>query len=172
MMYIRHHRYNKLACLLCWLSGVKYKALIFLCILAIVLITAIACSDNSTNNSSPAPCFPVQKAGLDEMESLGGGKLELDNGCLRMDKYLLIWPHGFSLRTEGEEILVIDDGGQVVARVGDKITVGGGEITDSSFNVPGKTAKEFIEESIIGQPLPDDCTGPYWIVGETVKTVN
>ena len=165
MMYIRHHRYNKLTCLLCWLSGVKSKALILLCILAVVLSTAVACSDNSTNNSSPAPCFPVQKAGLDRWAGELEGKLVLDNGCLRVDKYLLIWPHGFSLRTEGEEILVIDSNGQVVARVGDIINVGGGEVT-------AEGAREFIGKSFTVQPLPDNCTGPYFFVADTVKTVN
>ena len=98
------------------------------------------------------------------MESLMEGVLETDdNGCLRVDNYLIIWPHGFSLRTEGEGIQVIDSNGQVVARVGDKITLGGGEF-------PGEKAREQIEEFIIEQPLPDDYQGPYWIVGETVKT--
>ena len=164
MMYIRHYSYNKLACLLCWLSGVKRKALVLLCILAVVLSISFACNNNSTNISSSTPFFPVQKAGLDRMNGEFEGKLVLDNGCLRVDKYLIIWPHGFSLRTEGEEIQVIDSNGQVVARVGDEIYVGGGEL-------PAEEAR-FIEESITGQPLPDNCTGPYWIVGETVKTVN
>jgi hypothetical protein len=135
--------------------------------LAAVLSTAVACNDNSTSISSSTPFFPVQRAGLSRMEALTEGRLELDNGYLRVDNvdnYLLIWPHGFSLRTEGEEILVIDDNGQVFARVGDKITVGGGEIA-----IPEEEAKELIEESIVDQPLPDDCQGPYWIIGEVVN---
>lgn len=170
MVHIRHYRYNKLNRLSCWLSGVERKALIFLCMLAAVLSAAVACNDNSTSisssTSSSTPFFPVQKAGLGRMEALLEGKLVLDNGCLRVkyfdDNYLLIWPYGFSLRTKGKEIQVVDSDGQVVARVGDKITVGGGE-------VPGEGVKEFIEESITGQPLPDNCTGPYWIVGVVVN---
>ena len=174
MMHIRHYRYNKLNRLSCWLSGVERKALIFLCMLAAVLSAAVACNDNSTSisssTSSSTPFFPVQKAGLSRMEALLEGRLELDNGCLRvkysdgnyLGNYLLIWPHGFSLHTKGEEIQVIDINGQIVARVGDKITVGGGEI-------PGEGAKELIEESIVDQPLPDNCTGPYWIVSNVIN---
>lgn len=170
-MDIRNYNYNKLTFLLYWLTGVKRKALIFLCMLAAILSTAVACNDNSASISKSPSYFPVQKAGMNTMEALlEGVRLELDdNGCLRVkyfdDNYLLIWPHGFSIRTEGEEIQVIDDNGQVVACVGDKINVGGGEF-------PGEKAREYIEESIVEQPLPDDCPGPYWIVGETVETVD
>ena len=48
--------------------------------------------------------------------------------------------------------------GQAVARVGDWIVLGGGE-TDLT---------EFIED-IIGQSLPPDCTGPYWITGTIIE---
>lgn len=159
MKYIRHYRYNKLACLSCWLPGVQRKVLILLCMLVAVLSTAFACNGNSTNIF-----FPVQRVGLSQMDGLLEGKLELDNGCLRVKYFdgsdLLIWPHGFSLRTEGEEIQVIDSGGQVAARVGDNILVGGGEVP-AEFD-------EFIAEEIIGQSLPDNCTGPYWIVSEVI----
>lgn len=155
--------------MLFWRSGAKRKVLILLSMLIIVLSTSFACNDNSTSISSSSPFFPVQKAGLDGMTALLEGKLELDNGYLRVkyfdNNYLLIWPYGFSLRTEGEEIQVIDSNGQVVARVGDKIRVGGGERT-------GEKAKEFIEKYIVEQPLPDDCQSPYWIVAGVVETIN
>lgn len=102
------------------------------------------------------------------MESVLSGELLLDNDCLRINdgysNYLIIWPPGFSMRTEGEEIQVIDSNGKVVARVGDNIYVSGGEF-------PGEKAREYIEESIVGKPLPAGCPGPYWIVGAIVKTV-
>ena len=141
----------------------KYLLLIVLTTFLIALL-ATACLNNSTNISSPAPFFPVQRGGLDQMDALLEGRLELDNGCLRVkyfdDNYLLIWPHGFSLRTEGKEIQVIDSDGQLVARVGDRMKVSGGEV-HAEFD-------EFIAEEIIGQPLLDNCTGPYWIVSEVI----
>ncbi len=50
MRHIRYYRYNKLDHLLCWLPGAKRKTLVLLCMLAAVLITAVACNDNSTSN--------------------------------------------------------------------------------------------------------------------------
>jgi len=137
------------------------------CLLLIALTTilvallATACPNNSTNISTPAPFFPVQRGGLDQMTALAEGKLVLDNGYLRLKGFFgegesLVWPYGFSLRTEGKEIQVIDSDGQLVARVGERIKVGGGE-------VPAE-----IVEKYIGQPLPDNCTGPYWIVSEVI----
>jgi hypothetical protein len=108
------------------------------------------------------PFFPVQMDGLDQMNALAEGKLVLDSGYLRLkpsfgESHLLIWPYGYSLSIEGKEIQVIDSDGQVAARVGDRIKVGGGE-------VPAE-----IVERYIGQPLPDNCPGPYWIVSEVVQ---
>lgn len=130
-----------------------------------------ACKDNSANISSSPSYLPVQKPGLSQMEALLEGViLEMDNnGCLRVkcfdDNYLLIWPHGFSMRTEGEEIQVIDSNGQIVACVGDIVNVSGGEVA-----VEEAEARELID-TIAEHPLPDDCQGPYWIVGEMVEVV-
>jgi hypothetical protein len=143
----------------------KQKTFILFCIIIIIISTSFACKENSVNILSSVPYFPVQKAGMDRMEAILEGKLELDNGCLRIkyfnDNYLLIWPYGFSLHTEGEEIQVIDENGQVFASVGDKIRVGGGEMK-------GENASELIEKYYIETPLPEDCQGPYWVIGEVI----
>lgn len=93
-------------------------------------------------------------------------ELELVGGCLRVnngyDNYLLVWPYGFSLNTEGDVIQVIDDTGQSVVRVGDKIKVGGGECA-------GCTSKDIAKFSA---ELPSDrCSGPYWIVAEVITVI-
>jgi hypothetical protein len=133
--------------------------------LAAVTGAAVACDDNSAvtnitgvlSANSAGIFFPVQKSGFDQMLAELHGEVVLDNGYLRVADYLLIWPYGFSLHTEGEEIQVIDGNGQVVGRVGDQIDVGGGESTVE------------IVEKYIGQLLPDDCVGPYWIVSVVVN---
>jgi hypothetical protein len=162
----RNYNYSKITNqIFQWLTA-KSKILIFILILAVFLGTAVSCSSNSSSISSSTPYFPVQKPGMDRMEALMENvKLEMDsNGCLRAEGYLLIWPHGYSVRTEGEEVQIINDNGQVVACVGDKINVSGGE-----FAAPEEEARESIEKNIIRQKLPDCCSGPYWIVGETVE---
>lgn len=155
-----HVRYCRLASMLSCLPGGRRIVSVLVCVLVVVPIVAVGCHDNTP---SLTPFFPVQKSGLDQMLSLAEGKLVLDNGYLRLKRFfgkgdLLIWPYGYSLRIEGKEIQAIDSDGQVVARVGDRIKVGGGE-------VPAE-----IVEKYIGQPLPDNCTGPYWIVSEVVDS--
>ena len=132
-------------------------------VIIIILLIITACSDNPTNTPSPTPFFPQQR---DEpngsMEALLVGELVLVDGCLRVNdssgnSYLLVWPQGFSLRTEGNVIQVVDSTGRSVAQVGDNLEVGGGE-------VPAGWAGE-----LSAQPLPSGCPGPYWIVGEQIS---
>lgn len=132
----------------------------FVCILVVVSIMAAGCGGNI---HSSTPFFPS----LSQPETvypLGdtSGKLVLEDDCLLLkpvigDSHVLVWPYGYSIETVGGEIQIIDDGGNVVASVGDTIKVGGGEIS-------AETAEE-----VIGQPLPDDCVGPYWIVSEVIN---
>jgi hypothetical protein len=100
---------------------------------------------------SPTPFFPVQSQ-PETIYPMGdsNGKLVLENDYLLLkhvigDSHLLIWPYGYSIEITGSEIQIIDNGGKVVATVGDTIKVGGGEIS-------AKTAEEYI-----GQTLQDDC---------------
>ncbi len=114
------------------------------------------------NTSSSTPFFPVQNYPSEfSMTALLEGKLALEDGCLRVsdrgyDNYLLVWPYGFSLSTEGGVIQIMDDTDRPIVRVGDELKVGGGEIPDE------RIAKYSAE-------LPSDrCPGPYWIVGEVI----
>ena len=110
---------------------------------------------------STNPHFPQQR---DEpamvMEADLRGELVLENGCLRTTSvggtdYLLIWPHGFKLRVDGPDIRISDDSG-VSLSVGEEVSIGGGEKSLAYV------------QNVVRQPLPDDCPGPYWIVGEVL----
>jgi hypothetical protein len=95
------------------------------------------------------------------LDALISGELVVTHGCLRVDdKYgnnmLLVWPPGFSTRTEKGIIHVLDSTDKIVASVGDWIEVGGGE-------VPMPTYLGLVD------PLPENCPGPYWLVGESIK---
>ncbi len=98
------------------------------------------------------------------------GDLVLVNGCLRVNSIygdgsvLPIWPPEFTLKAEKratvaaqDEIQVLDGAGQVVARAGQEVYMGGGGGSATS-----------LADCVRGQ-LPADCTGPYWIVGEGVR---
>ncbi len=82
----------------------------------------------------------------------------LVNGCLRVDNYLLVWPYGFSISTDGEVIQIIDNTGKPIAHVGDKVKLGGG-----GGEMPSEIVAKYSAE------FPSDrCSGPYWIVGEVL----
>lgn len=99
------------------------------------------------------------------MEALLEGELRLVDGCLRAgDEYagqqgeLIIWPPGYWAAAEDGVIVVYNTEGQAVARVGDVVSLGGGEVFQL-FQSP--TARE----SVVEQP-PAECPGPYWVVGQ------
>jgi len=91
------------------------------------------------------------------------GHLVLVDGCLRVNSiygeasYLPVWPPEFTLTAEDDGIQVRDGDGQVVARVGEEVYVSGGE--GSAASMP----------ECVREQLPAVCTGPYWIVGDTVR---
>ena len=126
--------------------------------LIFIPILAIGCSNNSTDKTQPVPYFPVQKDVPQElMLALLPGTLVMDkDGYLRVNvtedlQALVIWPHGYSLKIEGKEIQIINDKGQIVAKVGDTVKLGGGFVGVSDA------------EERIGHALPKNATGPYFI---------
>lgn len=133
-----------------------------LLVFGIVLLIVTACSGNSAITASPVPFFPQQKETPNVyMDALLVGELVLVDNCLRINdsdgnSYLPIWPQGFSLHIEKNIIQVIDDTGQFVAQVGDNLKVGGGEMPE-----------EYITE-YLAQPLPNGCSGPYWIASNDI----
>lgn len=123
----------------------------------------IGCDANSVNPSLGDLFFPVQKEGLAQMLIATKGRLVVENSCLRLkpiigNSYLLIWPYGYSVHLEGKVIEVINGNGKIVARVGDTITVGGGEAASTE-----------IVMIYSSQQLPDNCKGPYWLVSEVIN---
>jgi hypothetical protein len=111
----------------------------------------------------PGIAFPRQKPveGWREcMEAALAGTLRLEEGCLTIqslhgDRRLVpIWPPEFTLRTEGDQVLVIDGEGQVAARAGEEVYMGGG----------GGGADEWVL-----QQIPPACQGEYFIVGCEVR---
>ena len=102
--------------------------------------------------------FPAQKEAGINMDVLGWGFLTLDDGYFKVSqifkKEFIIFPYGYTYKIEGCQITVFNEKGQVAARVGGLVKIGGGEMTDKP------TA-----EKIVGQQLPADFNGPYWLAG-------
>jgi hypothetical protein len=128
----------------------------------IVLVLAVGC--NSGSKRYAEPFFPTQilPAKAYMLSLLQGGTLVIDNaGYIRIGSPnlpassangpLIIWPYGYSFKTEGTNIWIVSDTGQTVARVGDKLDIGGGFVDASVAAV------------LIGQALPKNAVGPYYI---------
>jgi hypothetical protein len=58
----------------------------------------------------------------------------------------IVWPYGYSLQSDAAGAALLDYQGNVLAHVGDRVRVGGGELPDGAFNgcgevepLPGET---------------------------------
>jgi hypothetical protein len=137
--------------------AVKKSILVFISLMLVLLLMMPRCY----SDESDTPYFPVLRGEVG-MESLAKGTLIFEDGYLRLsstdsdDRYLIIWPHGYSLNMEEDEIKILDEDGQVVAKVGDTISVGGGEM--GWINVLW----------VKGGFLPFNCDGPYWISSKVI----
>lgn len=119
-----------------------------------------------TARSKSTIFFPLQKQPEGETgfhEALAVGKLVLVGSCLRLEieeineSDLLIWPYGFSYRESGDTIEVLDNKGNVAVKVGQIIEVSGGEVPP-----PIEIADE--------EQIPLDCPGPYWFIGNEIRS--
>lgn len=117
------------------------------------------------------------------------GELVLENGCLRLnmieesssekESFLLIWDSRFSTRTEQGTVHVIDSNtGEILVSVGDFIEVGyNGDASNSTNPDPRKPQPEdsnFENSTDMGlrEPIPDECIGPYFIVGHPIRKID
>jgi hypothetical protein len=94
------------------------------------------------------------------------GRLIVVGRCLRItaddshDGYLLIWPPHYNATVEDGEIQILDNTGQVLAMVGERVHMGGGGGSHLTyFTVPSELAQE----------IPAECGGPYWISGGIIS---
>ena len=74
-----------------------------------------------------------------------------------------MWPHGYSLRSEGGDILVLDGRGEVAAKVGEEVRMGGGQITQEEAGPTPEAARRAFEEKRKELGVPDQCRGPLWV---------
>lgn len=137
----------------------------------IVFLITISCANNKTTDAPTLGThflqINTQNGATSGLDILIIGKLTLDNGCLRIselawptakgDSFLLIWDLRFSTRTEQGVVQVVDSStGEVLANVGDYIAIGG----------------DLATEMHLKDPIPDECSGPYWLIGDSIKKID
>jgi hypothetical protein len=105
---------------------------------------------------------------LETPDSETVGKLIVDNeGCIRLHRpeesgtgSTLIWPAGYGIEKRGK-IYILDGRHRVVARVGDKVRLGGGA-------VPASLEGTQIVDKQTQRRLLERCPGVYFLVGGVV----
>ena len=99
---------------------------------------------------------------------LSRGRLVVESGCIRLRSPLptygfffgpsrmIVWPYGYSVCVEGNRMVIRNEKGEAVARVGDFVRVGGGAISRQTA------------ELVVSRPLPEKCHGPYYVVSGVI----
>ena len=112
--------------------------------------------------------FPRQKSiktgVVERMVALNGGELILDGDCLRVGSpdvisrnqnpnHTVVWPAGFTPHIEDGVVHIRNGAGRTIARVGDEIYMGGGEVWWKHKGAD-----------------PERCPGKYWIAHNVRQT--
>ncbi len=110
--------------------------------------------------------FPTVPTGNEYPAGEIAGVLELRSGCLFMtrpeDRWLLLWPEGYTARAVQGDIEIHDEEGVLVAREGERIRLGGGE--RRPIEIGGTAEAERYANELTGQHVPERCGDLYWLV--------
>lgn len=100
---------------------------------------------DKTSRRVPEVFFPRTRKVLDSgPTAMMGGKLLLDEeGCLKVQPgdYVPVWPADLRLET-GDRVRVVGPQGRIVAEVGKKVYMGGGQVGLPKAVVDPRTARE------------------------------
>ena len=107
-----------------------------------------ACSGQSL--SANGVVVLVGERSGDEMDALGGGQLEVLDGCLGAGGAVIVWPHGTTITDEDPLTIEIPENGSF--GVGDTVSVGGGYVLEHS-----STTREPGPFEIAGVEVPAAC---------------
>ena len=103
-----------------------------------------------------------------EMTALMIGELAEVDGCLRIRAgaddlgVLVIWPHDHTITADEQGVLNVRDGsGHTVAREGDVLQMGGGEVPEDALS------------HFTSMEIPDRCASSYyWIAASGIESAN
>jgi hypothetical protein len=118
--------------------------------------------------ASPLPfAFPQQQPtprNQAMMAALLQGTLILRDGCLRVivagNDHLILWPAEAVVLADGATFRIVAGDGRTIARVGEPIMLGGGEL-------PSRRDLATQERARLRATPPADCPGPFWLANFT-----
>jgi len=131
----------------------------------IVALSLGGCADPAAVDTGPDEplLFLVQRTRPNTaMEALYQGPVEVDQqGCFRLalepDRHTVVWPFGSRLVRDQASLIVLDEDGDRLGRVGENLRLGGGE-------VPGVPDARVLTEEMRAAAA-ERCPGRFWIVG-------
>lgn len=144
-------------------------------VLFLALFVFLGC--RSEPSSPVSVFFPKYNLVNGEWVRMSGeieGELVKTGNCLRLiaspsnTNYLVVWPPGYELDEEGSDILIRDNGGQVVAWVGEKVYMGGGEVYAREDEIATLEGVPGVSKELITEIENSGCPGPYWISGGVI----
>ena len=131
--------------------------------LTLVLVLLVLSGCRSEPSSSVFfPKFELVNGELVGMTSEIYGEIVEIDGCLRLiasssgPSFLIVWPPIYELDGDGSDIRIRDETGQIVARVGEEVHMGGGR----GRSIVGAAG---VSEKLIKEIEESGCPGPYWI---------
>ena len=134
-------------------------------LLALAILCAPACG--SVGRTAPdGVFFPTVPVGNAYPAGEIQGMLELRSGCLFVtrpeDRWLLLWPEGYTAREAQGAIEILDEEDDLVAREGDQIRLGGGE--RRPIEIGGTAEAERNASELTGADIPERCGDLFWLV--------
>ena len=129
-------------------------------LLGLLLAVSMGCVAQPPAAEIPFPTYGPMSG---EPTGILKGKLVLEGRCLAIDdgglRYVALWPAATSPRTMDGSIAVTNRDGQLLVRLGETATFGGGEYKDPAF-----------VEELVGT-LPEGCDAErYWLVTAITRT--
>ena len=103
--------------------------------------------------------FPQHNDGIKSV-SYTEGRLEMRNGCIYVGGKVAVWPSNYTMEETDDEVLVLDQDGRTVVRVGRY------DRSRQSLRIKGRGVDRDDDYGIqIGRTIPVDCpSADYWIV--------